>query len=780
MIFKNTYKIGPIDCKICATKIIERIEATEGVNEVVIDFDNNDITIISDRSLREEDVRRVINEVLSDNEHSLHLDSLNNIITEEYHFEDIDCPNCAAKVEKILNNQKEIYDAQVNFISKKIFIKHHNNVEIYNVVTKVLKSVSTKAKLKQCDCCDHNHQDYDHKHEHNHFHNNCHEECDSHNHHEHHEHCDCHEHHEHCDCHEHHHKQKNKSKNLKNIGFAVNIIGFFVFVIASFLDLSIITKEYPFFTKAMFIFAYLLIAYDMIIEAINNIIHKDFFNEKTLMLLASIGALSINESVEGIMVVLLYKVGEFFQDRATEKSKNAIKGLMDLKVNEVTLKDGTKKNVKDVIVGEILTVKVGERIPLDGIVKDGSTSIDMKALTGESSPIDAGVGEEILSGSINLTKVIDIEVTKTDNESTISKVMKLVEEATNNKSKSEKFITKFARYYTMIIMIIALLVFFIQMAITKDFVTVLNNVLTILVIACPCALVISIPLGYFAGIGLCSKNGILVKGGNYLETLTSIGTFVFDKTGTITKGNFKVLSVNPIDGISKDELLRIVSEAEQYSLHPIANSIKEEYGKEVSPNSKASIEEFGGKGLCVTYDNEIILVGNDRLMNEYNINYIQSNEVGSILYVAYNNKYYGNIVIGDELKDEAKALFKFLHKKNYKTVILTGDSENVAKDISEKLGVTKVYSKLLPQGKYNILKDLIKNKNKGVVYVGDGINDTPALKLADVGISMGTLGSDSAKEASDIVIVNDDISKIADAIEYSRKLYSKILLCAFQ
>ena len=787
MNYKKKYKIEEINCEVCSKEIIDRISNTANVLEVLIDLDNNELTVVSSMPITDDKVHQAVEEALKSKEHNLHIGTFSNIITEEYTFDDIDCPNCAAKLERALNNQKDIVDAQVNFITKKIYIKHHNNVEIYNLVTKVVKSVSLNAKVKkQCNCCDHEH--HEHKHEHHHTHdNNC--SCSEHVHHEHklehhHDHdCNCsdhnhnhHNHHKHFDKHNHKH-----SKTIQNIGLAISIIGFFVFIITMYLESDIIGTNYPIFIRILYVVAYLLIAYDLLIDAVNNIIHKDFFNEKTLMLLASIGALAINESIEGIMVVLLYKIGEYFQDRATEKSRNAIKDLMDLKVDKVTLKDGTEKDVKDIIVGDIITIKVGERIPLDGIVKEGSTSIDMKALTGESVPIDALEGEEILSGSINLSKVIDIEVTKTDNESTISKVMKLVEEATNHKSKSEKFITKFARIYTIIILIVALLVAIVQLAISVDFVKVMNNTFTILVIACPCALVISIPLGYFAGIGLCSKNGILVKGGNFLEALTNVETFVFDKTGTITKGNFKVLSVNPVEGTSKEELLKIVSIAEYYSNHPIAASIKNEYGKEIELSSKATIEEFGGKGLRVTDDGVETLVGNARLLNEYKIVFSESNEIGSILYVAQNGKYLGNIVIGDELKEESTDLFKYLNKKKYNTVILTGDNEAVANDISSKLGVTKVYSKLLPQTKYNILKDIIKHKNKNVVYVGDGINDTPALKLSDIGISMGTIGSDSAKEASDIVIVNDDISKISDAITYSkftkRIVMQNIIMC---
>ena len=550
---------------------------------------------------------------------------------------------------------------------------------------------------------------------------------------------------------------------------------------------------YTILLYSLFITSYVCVAYDLLYKSVVGIIHKDIFNESLLMVVASLGALCLsffgeNEFMESCSVILLYKLGEYFQGRATNRSKNAIKELIEMKKDTVTLKDGTVKNVKEVRVGEIITIKAGEQVPLDGIIKNGDTNVDTKALTGESIPVYASCGEEVLSGSINLTKVIDVEVTKIDEESTMSKVLKLVEEATNQKSKSEEFITKFARIYTPLILGIALLIAIFE------FITgigvpsgmgrltgVLTNLFAILVISCPCALVISIPLGYFAGIGRFSKSGILVRGGNYIEALAKSKTFVFDKTGTITKGNFKVAKLCPATGHTEDEVLSLVAQAEQFSMHPIANAISEAYKADNLRLDNASVEEISGGGMKVIIDDKTIYVGNDKLMKMFNIDYIENNEVGTILYLAVGEEFYGSIVVRDEIREESYDLFKYLNKQNKRLVILTGDNEEVAKYVSKELSISEVYAKILPQEKYERLEAIIKETDDKVTYVGDGINDTPALKRADVGIAMGGIGSDSAKECADIVIMNDDISKIEDAIEiskYTRKIVFENIIIA--
>ena len=798
--------------------LLEKIEEKHHIKQAIFDLDNCLITIISEKNITAEAVDNFVTELLNQNLENdlvckneiLNQEDINNIVTDEFNFINIDCPNCAAKVERALNKHNDIIDAEVNFLTKKIYIKHNNKYELYNIVSKIVKSVDKSAKISMDTneksefnklkpnmkfSSNHSHEHHEHNHEcncgHEHHEHNHECNCGHEHHHEHNHECNCgHEHHEHnheCNCGHEHHKHNDKvnvktkkkispSKDVKkDLQVGLTIFGVLLFFICTGFYLS--GAKHPVITVC-FALSYVLVSYDIIYKALWGLFHKDFFNESTLMVIASLGAMIIGEVIEAIMVILLFKVGELFQNLATNNSKNQIQKLMDLKVNKVTLKDGTRKNIKEVDVGEIVTVKVGERIPLDGIVKEGDTILDMKSLTGESIPVPTKEGEEILSGSINLSRVIDIEVTKRDNESTITKVLKLVEEASQKKSKSEKFITKFARIYTPCILLIAILVGIIQgVFFDIEIKDVFINVFTVLVISCPCALVISVPLGYFAGIGCASKYGILVKGGNYLEALTKLETLVFDKTGTITKGNFKVLSINPENGKTKEEILKIISYVEMYSTHPIAESIKKEYGKQLDnsvDHTNELIEELSGKGIRMIKEGKEIIVGNEELLKDFNIEFTICKEIGTIVYLAIDKEYCGNVVIGDEIKPEAYSLFKKLENSNYKKVMLSGDSKEVCDDISKKLRLNESYSKLLPNEKYEKLQDIISCKKGTVVYVGDGINDTPAIKLADVGIAMGALGSDSAKEASDIVIMNDDINKVHDAIKIAK--YTKFIV----
>ena len=762
MSIKKHLHVNELDCPKCAEIIIESLEAFDFIQEVNINYDTKDIIITSKEELDDEQLNLVLEACLAKGHCEEHtFNHLQDVVTEEYHFEDIDCANCAAKVERALNKDEDIINAKVNFINKKIIITHMNNVEVYDVVSKIVGRVEHGATISKIDDDDDHHDHHHHEHHHDHEEHQC--SCEECNHHHH--------------SHDHHHDDFDivKNKKISNIiKVILLIIGFSCFLTAHILEQFDVANTEV--LRVVFaLVGYVLIGYDIIIKAIMSIIHGDIFNENTLMLIASIGALSISEFFEGTMVLLLYKIGEYFQDKATENSKNAIKELMEIKVDKVRLSNGIIKNVKDVNIGEIISIRVGERIPLDGVLKTSDTSLDMKTLTGESMPTYVSEGEEILSGSINLSKVIEVEVTKKDNESTLTKVRKLVEEANNKKSKTEQFITKFARIYTPVILLIAVIVFLIQFLILKEtIVDTLNNVFTILVISCPCALVISIPLAYFAGIGACSANGILVKGGNYLEAINKAKYFVFDKTGTITKGNFKVSEVNPLNGLSKDEMIEIIAKAEQYSLHPIAKSIEECYGKPIEDENLVA-EEFSGAGVKVKIEEKVILVGNENLMNQFNINFDRSDAIGTILYLAIDNLYYGYIVISDEIKSESSKVINYLNAKNILTVMLTGDKEEVASSVASSVGFSEYKAKLLPEDKYNYLKELIDKKDGKVVYVGDGINDTPSLSIADVGIAMGGVGSDSAKECADIVIMNDDLSKINTSMDIS-KFTRKIII----
>ena len=494
------------------------------------------------------------------------------------------------------------------------------------------------------------------------------------------------------------------------------------------------------------------------------------------MAVATIGAFSIGEFPEAVAVMLFYQIGELFQSYAVDKSRKSISSLMDIRPDYANLyKDGSveKVNPKDVKIGETIIIKPGEKIPLDGVIIEGKTTLDTKALTGESLPREVIEGENVLSGCINITGVIKVKVTKEYGESTVSKILDLVENASSKKTKSENFITKFAKYYTPIVVIIAVILAIVPPIIIKDatFSEWIYRALSFLVVSCPCALVISIPLSFFGGIGGASKIGVLIKGSNYIEALSNAEIVVFDKTGTLTQGVFEVQKVEPVE-ISKPKLLEAVAYSENFSNHPIAESVKKAYGKEIDENKILKTEELSGRGIITTLEDKEVIVGNEKMMQEKQIEFTKSDDVGTILYVAINNKYVGYILIADKIKDDAEKTIKGLKKNNIKqTVMLTGDREAVGKDVANKLGIDKVYSELLPDGKVAKVEELLKEKTeKGkLVFVGDGINDSPVLALADIGIAMGGLGADSAIEAADIVIMTDEPSKIIDVIKLSKK-----------
>lgn len=524
------------------------------------------------------------------------------------------------------------------------------------------------------------------------------------------------------------------------------------------------------------IISYIIVGFDILKEAIENIFKGEIFDENFLMSVATIGAFCIGEFPEAVAVMLFYQIGELFQSYAVDKSRKSISSLMDIRPDYANLCiDGKieKVNPNEVKIGDTIVVKPGEKIPLDGFIIEGKTTLDTKALTGESLPREAVQGENVLSGCININGLIKIQVTKEYGESTVSKILDLVENASSKKSKSENFITKFAKYYTPIVVGIAVILAIVPPLIIKDasFLDWIYRALSFLVVSCPCALVISIPLSFFGGIGGASKMGILIKGSNYLEALTNTEIVVFDKTGTLTQGVFEVQKVEPVE-ISKQELLKIAAYSEVYSNHPIAKSIKKAYGKEIDEKQIDKIEELSGLGIIATIEGKEVLVGNEKLMNEKQVKFTKCSDVGTITYVAVNDKYVGYILIADKIKDDAEKTIEELKKNNIKqTVMLTGDRKAVAEDVANKLGIDKVYSELLPDGKVEKVEELLKEKTeKGkLAFVGDGINDSPVLALADIGIAMGGLGADSAIEAADIVIMTDEPSKIIDAMKISKK-----------
>ena len=531
--------------------------------------------------------------------------------------------------------------------------------------------------------------------------------------------------------------------------------------------------------NSIFIVSYIIVGFDIVKKAIRNIFRGKVFDENFLMTVATIGAFGIGEFPEAVAVMLFYQIGELFQSYAVDKSRKSISSLMDIRPDYANLyKNGTieKVNPEEVKIGDLIVVKPGEKIPLDGNVVEGTTSLDTKALTGESLPREVTIGDEVLSGCINLNGLIKIKVIKEYGESTVSKILDLVENASSKKSKSENFITKFAKYYTPIVVIIALMLAVIPPIIIKDasFSDWLYRALSFLVVSCPCALVISVPLSFFGGIGGASKMGILIKGSNYLEILSNTEIVVFDKTGTLTEGSFKVQKVEPIE-ISKDELLKIAAYAENYSNHPISKSVKEAYNKEIDEKQILQTEEISGLGISAKINEKDVLIGNDKLMSENKIEFIKCTEIGTVLYIAINKKYAGYILIADKIKDDSVKAIKELKRNNIKqTVMLTGDRKNVGESVANKLGLDKVYTELLPDGKVKKVEELLKTKSeKGkLAFVGDGINDAPVLAISDIGIAMGGLGADSAIEAADIVIMTDEPSKIVNAIKLSKKTMS--------
>ena len=527
---------------------------------------------------------------------------------------------------------------------------------------------------------------------------------------------------------------------------------------------------------ALFIISYIIVGGDVVKRAVKNIFKGQVFDENFLMSIATIGAFFIGEYPEGVAVMLFYQVGELFQSYAVGKSRKSIASLMDIRPDYANVKKGdelVKVDPDEVQIGDIIVIKAGEKIPLDGKVIEGSSMIDTSALTGESIPREVEVGSDILSGCININGVITAEVTKEFGESTVSKILDLVENASSKKSNSEQFITKFARYYTPVVVIIAVFLAIIPPLVIDGatFSDWIYRALAFLVVSCPCALVISIPLSFFGGIGGASKKGILVKGSNYLEALAQTEIVVFDKTGTLTKGVFNVQEIHP-EGVSKEELLELTAYVESYSNHPISLSLKRAYGKEIDNGRISDVEEISGHGVIATVDGKKVMAGNIKLMKMMDIPYFKGELIGTAVHVAVNNKYIGYIVIADEVKEDSAQAIKELKAANIKqTVMLTGDNKSVGSKVAKELGLDKVYAELLPADKVEKLEELFSQKStKGkLAFVGDGINDAPVLARADIGIAMGGLGSDAAIEAADIVIMTDEPSKIATAMKISKK-----------
>ena len=639
-------------------------------------------------------------------------------------LEGLNCANCARKIEEKVGKMEGVKESNLNFTTTTLNVKLERKVKeehAINEIKKIVEALEPHVKVE---------------------------------------------------------KKVSGKTNVQRAKFEVKptlIIGTILYLIAVIGDFK------GALALILFVASYLLIGGKVVLTAIKNIARGQLFDENFLMTVATIGAFSISEYPEAVAVMLFYEIGETIQGYAVNKSRSSISSLMDIRADYANIIiDGKEKKVspETVKVEDIILVKPGEKIPLDGIVVEGESFVDTSALTGESVPRKIAVNDEILSGGINTNGVLKVKVTKKFGESTVSRILEMVENAANKKANTEKFITKFAKVYTPIVVALAILIAVVPSIFIKDalFSTWLYRALVFLVVSCPCALVVSVPLGFFAGIGGASKKGVLVKGSNYLELLKDLETVVFDKTGTLTEGVFTVTEINT-NNIQKEKLIEVAAMAESFSNHPIAISIIKEYGKEIDKEVIEEYEEIAGHGIKAVINNEEILIGNAKLMNQFNISYNEVDSIGTVVYCAINGEFKGSIVISDKIKENAdEALMNLKAAGVKKTVMLTGDNKKTAEKVGEKVNIDEVHSELLPLGKVKEVEKLLKasNKNGRLAFVGDGVNDAPVLARADIGIAMGGIGSDAAIEAADVVLMKDDINALVDAINVSKKT-NKIL-----
>ncbi len=523
-----------------------------------------------------------------------------------------------------------------------------------------------------------------------------------------------------------------------------------------------------------FLVPYVIVGWDVLWKAVRNIAHGQVFDENFLMALATVGALALGEYAEAVGVMLFYQVGELFQSHAVGQSRKSIAQLMDIRPDSATvLRDGepVETDPDEVAVGEQILVRPGEKVPLDGVVVSGASTLNTAALTGESVPRTVAQGDEIVSGCVNLTGVLTVQVTKPFGESTVSKILELVENAASKKAAAENFITRFARVYTPAVVLGAVCLAVLPPLFMGGWATWVHRALIFLVISCPCALVISIPLAFFGGIGGASRRGILVKGGNYLERLAKVETVVFDKTGTLTQGVFEVASLHPAQGVTEGSLLECAALAEAYSNHPIAQSLRRAYGRDVDESRVTDVKEIAGRGVTAVIDGQSVAAGNEKLMADMGVKAASGSETGTVVYVARGGKYLGRVLIADRVKDSAPAAIRELKARGIKTVMLTGDAKAVGQAVGNALGLDEVHAELLPGDKVEHVEQLLAKKSPkaALAYVGDGVNDAPVLSRADVGVAMGAMGSDAALEAADVVLMDDDLGKLAAAMDVARK-----------
>ena len=688
-------------------------------------------------------------------------------------LEGLDCAHCASKIEAQINKLENINEASLNFINKSLTIEHGGDDNIiFEAVEKIVHKLEPHVKVFMDKEEEHHHI---HEESHTHNHSGC---CGgAHGHDEEHEHD-----------HDDHDNHENSSQDSTHAGHGHShdlnddtkktLIRLFVAAIL-FIP-AVIFESNKTLTMILSIASYIVIGYDIVLRAVKNILNGQVFDENFLMAVASIGAIIIGEYPEAAGVMLFYQTGEYFQSIAVNKSRKQIKSLLNIKPEFANLKTDsgiTKVKPEAIKIDDVIVVKPGEKVPLDGVIIEGSSTIDTSALTGESMPVDKIIGNDVLSGSINLTGVLTVRVTKIFKESTVSKILYLVEKASNKKSETENFITKFAKYYTPAVVALAAIIAIVPPLILNDpFYDWLYRGLIFLVVSCPCALVLSIPLTYFSGLGAASKYGILIKGGNYLEALSNAEVAVFDKTGTLTEGKFEVTEIKSFGGVSESDLLSVAAHGEYYSNHPIATSIKEKYANQINEELVKDYEEIAGYGIKAKVNDKIVLLGNAKLMNQENINFEKATDKpGTVLYVSIDGNFAGFIVISDKIKKDASSLVAKLKSVGIKKVVmLTGDNRVTANFVKEKLGLDEVYSELLPTDKVDKVEELFKSKNEKskLLFVGDGINDAPVLMRADIGFAMGGIGSDAAIESADVVIMNDEPTKVYESIEIAKKTKS--------
>ncbi|WP_297429914.1 heavy metal translocating P-type ATPase [Clostridium sp.] len=727
---RKEFVLEGLGCANCAAKIEKKINELDGVDSANVNFLTKTLVLEANEASKVEELIGAVNNIVTSIEsHVKVIEKITEkIIKKEILLEGLCCGNCAAKIERESSNIDGVKSAMVDFISTKLILEIEDSLKLNDIidnVKRIVKRIEPNVNVVEIDSKSNN------------LKNNAEEVVE----------------------------ENDKSEIIRLI------IGAIIFGIATVMKFSNSTE------LLLYLTSYILIGGEVILGAFRNIIKGQVFDENFLMSIATIGAFAIGEYPEGVAVMLFYQIGEMFQDMAVNRSRKSISALMDIRPDFANLKENNdikKVDPEDVRIGDVIVVKPGEKVPLDGKIIEGSSMVDTAALTGESVPREVGIGDDILSGVINKSGLLTIKVEKEFGDSTVSKILDLVQNASSKKAPTENFITKFARFYTPAVVFAALALaiippFIIQGATFSEWV---YRALAFLVVSCPCALVVSIPLGFFGGIGGASKNGILVKGGNYLESLNDVEMVVFDKTGTLTKGIFKVTEIKPENNITKDELIAYAAYAENYSNHPIATSILKAYDKEIIRDKINNYEEISGHGVKAILEGKEVLAGNYKLMDREAIEYKQVETIGTIVHIAIEKKYAGYIVISDEVKEDSKKAIKALKGIGVKkTVMLTGDNKVVGTKIAKELGLDEVHAELLPDQKVEKLELLFEEKSpKGkVVFVGDGINDAPVLARADIGIAMGGVGSDAAIEAADVVIMTDEPSKIASAIKIAKK-----------